>query len=161
MVDSRKSEAMAETQNDSAGRLEVVEQKLDRLSASVDERFSQVDERFNQVDERFNQVDERFNQVDKQFNQVDERFKQVDKRFKQVDKRFNQVDKRFDGIDKRFDGIEAALVEQREYTEFAYGRLDAKIDGLSTGFVRLERKMDQVIDLHLPKTPPGSSDAAQ
>jgi septal ring factor EnvC (AmiA/AmiB activator) len=154
MVDSRKGETMAETQDDPTGRLEVVVQKLDRLSASVDERFNQVDERFNQVDERFNQVDERF-------NQVDERFKQVDERFKQVDKRFKQVDKRFDQIDKRFDGIEAALLEQREYTEFAYGRLDAKFDGLSTGFARLERKMDQIIDLHLPNTPPESSDAAR
>jgi predicted nucleic acid-binding Zn-ribbon protein len=131
---------MAETQTDPVGRLEVVEHKLDRLSASVDERFNQVDERFKQVDERFNQVDERF-------NQVDERLKQIDKRFDQVDERFN--------------GIEAALVEQRQYTEFAYERLDAKIDGLATGFVRLERKMDQIIDLHLPKTPPGSSEAAQ
>ena len=138
---------MAETQNDPVGRLEVVEQKLDRLSASVDERFNQVDERFKQVDEWFKQVDERFNQVDERFNQVDERFKQIDKRFDQVDERFN--------------GIEAALVEQRQYTEFAYERLDAKTDGLATGFVRLERKMDQIIDLHLPKTPPGSSEAAQ
>ena len=105
MVDSRKAEAMAETQNDPAGRLEVVEQKLDRLSASADERFNQ--------------------------------------------------------IDKRFDGIEPALVEQREYTEFAYGRLETKFDGLATGFARLELKMDQIIDLHLPKTPPGSSDAAR
>jgi hypothetical protein len=119
MVDSRKGETMAETQDDPTGRLEVVVQKLDRLSASVDERFKQVDERFNQVDERFDQ------------------------------------------IDRRFDGIEAALLEQREYTEFAYGRLDAKFDGLSTGFARLERKMDQIIDLHLPKTPPESSDAAR
>jgi hypothetical protein len=147
MVDSRKGETMAETQDDPTGRLEVVVQKLDRLSASVDERFKQVDERFNHVDERFKQVDERFKQVDERFNQVDERF--------------NQVDERFDQIDRRFDGIEAALVEQREYTEFAYGRLDAKFDGLSTGFARLERKMDQIIDLHLPKTPPESSDAAR
>jgi hypothetical protein len=126
MVDSRKGEAMAETQNDPAGRLEVVERKLDRLSASVDERFEQVDERFEQVDERF-----------------------------------HRVDKRFDQIDKRFDGIEAALVGQRQYTEFASGRLEAKFEGLQTGFARLERKMDQIIDLHLPRTPPGSSDAAR
>jgi hypothetical protein len=112
MVDSRKGEAMAGTQSDPTGRLEVVEQKVDRLSASVDERFKQIDKRFDQVDERFN-------------------------------------------------GIEAALVEQRQYTQFAYERLDAKIDGLATGFVRLERKMDQIIDLHQPKTPPGSSEAAQ
>jgi hypothetical protein len=51
-------------------------------------------------------------------------------------------------------GVEAALGEQRASAEFAYVQLDKKMDA---GFARLERKLDQIIDLHLPKTPPGSA----
>ncbi len=87
MVDSRKGEGMADRIDDLAGRVEAVEQKVDRLSASVDQRFDQVD---------------------------------------------------------------AALVEQRLYTEFAYERLDAKMDAgfanMDGRFSRLERKLDQFID---------------
>ena len=43
MVDSRKGEGMADRIDDLAGRVEAIEQKVDRLSASVDERFDQVD----------------------------------------------------------------------------------------------------------------------
>ena len=57
--------------------------------------------------------------------------------------RFAQVDKRFDEVDKRFDEVTQQLVEQREYTEFAYERLSTQ---MASGFSRLERKVDQVID---------------
>ncbi len=108
MVDSRKDSAMADRIDDLTERVQTVEEKLDRLSASVDQRFDQVD---------------------------------------------------------------AAFIEQRQYTEFAYSRLDAKmdvgfakmdarfakmdakIDGgfakTDTGFARLERKLDQFIDVQL------------
>lgn len=67
-------------------------------------------------------------------------------------------------VDQRFDQVDAALVEQRLYTEFAYERLDAKMDAgfanidarfanvdgrfnrVEGHFNRLERKMDQFID---------------
>jgi hypothetical protein len=85
-----------------------------------------------------------------------------------VDRRFNQVDQRFEQIDRRFDAMEAGLVEQREYTEFAYSHLDAKMDAgfarldakmdagfarldakMEAGFGQLERKLDQFIDVQL------------
>ena len=64
-----------------------------------------------------------------------------------------------DSVDRRFEHVDAAFVEQRQYTEFAYQRLDAK-DGCG-GFSRLEghvgrleghigrveRKVDQLIDM--------------
>ena len=62
---------------DLEARVAGIDEKLDRLSSSVDARFQQVDERFQQVDKRFQQVDERFQQVDQRFQQVDERFDQV------------------------------------------------------------------------------------
>jgi tetrahydromethanopterin S-methyltransferase subunit G len=83
---------------------------------------------------------------------VDQLSGSIDQRFEQVDRRFEQVDRRFEQVDRRFDGIERALVEQRAYTEFASERLDAKMDA---GFARLERKLDQILDLHQPRTPPG------
>lgn len=49
-------------------------------------------------------------------------------------------------VDQRFDAVDAAFVEQREYTEFCYSRLEAKVDA---GFGRLERKLDQFIDVQL------------
>ena len=91
-----------------------------------------------------------------------------------VDARFDQVDRRFDQVDRRFDDLDAALLEQRAYTEFAYEKLDAKMDAgfsrldqkMEAGFAhadgrfaRLERKIDQIIDLQRPKTPPDGSDS--
>src|SRR5436190_6434496 len=49
-----------------------------------------------------------------------------------VDERFEAVDTRFDtlsaSVDERFDAVDAALIEQRQYTEFAYDRLDRRFD---------------------------------
>ena len=67
-------------------------------------------------------------------------------------------------MDHRFDQVDAALAEQRQYTEFAYERLDSKMDARFADvdarfdrvdarfdraeghFNRLERKLDQFID---------------
>jgi len=49
-------------------------------------------------------------------------------------------------VDERFTQVDAAFVEQRQYTESAYERLDTKMDA---GFARLERKLDQFIDVQL------------
>lgn len=100
-------------------------------------------------------------------------------------------DRRFNAVDENFKAVTAALVEQREYTEFAFGRLEDRIDRLEFRFdrteprldrmearldrldqrmdagfakvdgrfARLERKLDQIIDLHVPRTPPDRSDA--
>jgi len=67
------------------------------------------------------------------------------------------VDKRFDtlsaSVDERFDAVDVALVEQRQYTEFAFDRLesrfdtiDSRFDAVDSRFDRLERKLDQFID---------------
>ena len=56
------------------------------------------------------------------------------------------VDERFEQVDRRFDQIDAAIIEQRQYTEFAYSRLENRMD---VGFGRIERKLDQFIDVQL------------
>ncbi len=74
-------------------------------------------------------------------------------------------------VAERFDTVDAALIEQRQYTEFAFDRLasemrigcngvdgrfntlerlagemKARFDGVDSRFNRLERKLDQFID---------------
>ena len=66
-----------------------------------------------------------------------------------VDQRFDQVDRRFEQVDRRFDHVDAAIIEQRQYTEFAYSRLEAKMDAGFGRFGRVERKLDQFIDVQL------------
>ena len=92
------------------GRMDVIERKLDALTVSMDRRFEQVNLRFEQVA--------------RQFEGVDRRFEQVDQRFEQVDRRFNSIDEH--------------LVEQRQYTEFAYERLREQ---MSSGFDRIGKAL--------------------
>ncbi len=82
-----------------------------------------------------------------------------------------RMDQERASIDQRFDAVDAALVEQREYTEFAFEKLEHRFDGLerrfgglegefaevkvevravSSGLGRVERKLDQFIDRLLP-----------
>jgi hypothetical protein len=68
-------------------------------------------------------------------------------------------------VDERFDRVDAALVEQRQYTEFGYLQLEAKLGAqigeveaklgarmdagfaqVDARFARVERKLDQFID---------------
>ena len=60
------------------------------------------------------------------------------------------VDQRFNVVDRRFDEVTASLVEQRQYTEFAFDRLAGEMrvgfKGVDTRLDRLERKLDQFID---------------
>jgi len=44
-------------------------------------------------------------------------------------------------VDKRFDEVTEALVEQRQYTEFAFTQLDAK---MTSGFAKVETRLGRV-----------------
>ncbi len=67
------------------------------------------------------------------------------------------------------DGVDEAFADQRLHTELAFDSLEVKVDSgftrldskieagfahVDARFARLERKIDQVIDRHLPKGPP-------
>ena len=103
------------------------------------------------VDSREDKAMVRVNQLEKK---VDELAVSIDRRFDAVDRRFDAVDQRFDAVDQRFKDVEAAFVEQRQYTEFAFSRLEEKLEGkMDAGFAgvdsrlsRIERKLDQFID---------------
>lgn len=74
-----------------------------------------------------------------------------------VDHLSGRVDDLSTSVDSRFDAVDVAIREQREYTEFAFGRLDVRFDRLDAKlderfgrvddrFGRLERKLDVLID---------------
>jgi hypothetical protein len=71
-----------------------------------------------------------------------------------IDRLSDSIDQRFEQVDRRFEQIDAAFVEQRQYTEFAYQRLDTKMDAgfgrLEGHMGRVERKVDQLIDIIKP-----------
>jgi hypothetical protein len=85
--------------------------------------------------------------------------------------RVNAIEQKLDAltvnVDVRFDDVTSALVEQRQYAEFAFDRLrnemlsgfattqtrfDTAFTTMATNFGRLERKLDQVID-HVQRPP--------
>lgn len=74
-----------------------------------------------------------------------------------LDRLSASVDARFDQVDRRFEAVDAAFLEQRQYTEFGYMRLEATMNAgfgsltaevrtLASRFDRFERKLDQFID---------------
>lgn len=87
---------------------------------------------------------------------VDQRFDAVDRRFEAVDRRFEAVDRRFEAVDRRFDAVDAAFVEQRQYTEFAFGKLEQELVVVKSGLGRVERKLDLLIDAAFPSEKPRS-----
>ena len=82
--------------------------------------------------------------------------------------RIDQIEKKLDGlaasVERRFEAVDAAFLEQRQYTEFAFSRLetkmdarfdrvdarfgnvDARFDKVDARFDRLERKLDNFIE---------------
>ncbi len=80
-------------------------------------------------------------------DRIDRIEKKIDDLAASVDWRFEAVDRRFDAVEAEFISIAGAFAEQRQYTEFAFGRLEAKMDAgfarADVNFARLERKLDQ------------------
>ena len=71
-----------------------------------------------------------------------------------VDRRFDAVDRRFEAVDGRFDEVDAAIVEQRQYTEFAFGKLQQELVVVKSGLGRVERKLDRLIEGTVPAEKP-------
>jgi hypothetical protein len=66
-------------------------------------------------------------------------------------------------VDRRFDEVTQAFVEQRQYTEFAFGQLERRMNegftrlekslAARSDLERLERKLDQFIDSQSRRDP--------
>ena len=104
-----------------------------------------------------------------------ERVQAVETHVQTVELKLDRLSGKVDGlsasVDQKFEAVDAAILEQRQYTEFAFSRLEARMDAgyvrleakmdagfsrMDAGFSRsgerldrLERKLDQFIDLHL------------
>ncbi len=89
---------------------------------------------------------------------------EVDNVREQVQAVEQKLDSLSASVDARFDAVDAALIEQRQYTEFAFDRLasemragftsvndrfnvsEARFDSMDSRFNRIERKLDRFID---------------
>ena len=62
-----------------------------------------------------------------------------------------------------FNGIDEAFADQRLYTELAVTRVSSDVHRLDSHidarFARLERRIEQVLDLRLPKVPPDAAES--
>ena len=73
-------------------------------------------------------------------DRVDRIEQKLDSLTASIDRRFADVDRRFDDVDRRFDDVTDALVEQRQYTEFAFDRLDKRLTAMDV-------KLDEVLHI--------------
>jgi hypothetical protein len=140
MVDSPKERTMTDGSSSLPERVEVIEQKLDGLIQSVDARFEQVDRRFDQVDAAI----------------VEQRA--------YTEFAYDKLDSKMDGGFARLDSkMDAGVARLDSKMDAGVARLDSKMDdglGKVEGqFTQLERKIDQIIDLHLPKSPADASNS--
>jgi uncharacterized coiled-coil protein SlyX len=131
MVDSRKGEAMADRIDDLTERVHSVEGKLDQLSTSVAQLSASVDLRFDEVTAA---IVEQRQYTEFAWSQLDSRIAGVESR---LDSRIAGVESK---LDSRIDGVES--------------KVDTGFDRVNSHLARLERKLDHVIDRHLPAPPP-------
>ena len=106
-------------------------------------------------------VEHRLETVEHGLQKVEYRLESVDHRMEGVEHRMERVEHGVatlsQSMDERFTQVDAAVVEQRHYTEFAYEQLDAKMDSgfarldakMDAGFARVERKLDRFIDVQM------------
>jgi hypothetical protein len=83
---------------------------------------------------------------DEAMKEVESLREQVGSVERKLDTLSTSVDARFDTVDARFAQVDVAFLEQRQYTEFAFDRLRTE---MQDGFERLERKLDQFIDVQM------------
>ena len=90
-------------------------------------------------------------------NNLEERTGQVEHRLVRVEEKLETVSTSIEDLAlsmaRGFNAIDVAIDEQRRYTEFAFTRLESKMDAgfarVDSGFARLERKLDQFIGVQL------------
>ena len=57
---------------------------------------------------------------------------------------FERVEKEVRQFDERFNQVDAAILEQRQYTEFAFGQLDARVARLDGNVEQLDATVGQL-----------------
>ena len=74
-----------------------------------------------------------------------------------------KIERLASSVKSGFNGVDEAFADQRLYTELAVTRVSSDVHRLDATldarFSRLERRIEQVLDLHLPKVPPGGAES--
>lgn len=118
------------------------------------ERVDDVIERLVSVESKVELLGTSVKSVESQVDRLETRVESVERT---VDSLESKVDLLASTVDERFAEVAEAFVEQRRYTDFAFERLDASMTSLDgrmatletamhSGFARLDRKLDQLID---------------
>ncbi len=110
-----------------SGGAETVEQKLDKLSASVDHRFDAVDRQFDDVTAA---LAEQRQYTEFAFDRLTSEMRAG---FKGVDSRFNGVESRFDGLEGRFNRLERKLDQFIDTQSKANELVERRLQMLETG----------------------------
>jgi hypothetical protein len=118
--------------------------RADGIATMVDSRKGGVmGDGIDHLTGRVQVVEEKVDHLTGRVQVVEEKVDHLTRQVQAVDEK---VDRLSQSVDERFTEVDAALLEQRQYTEFGFRRLEAKMDA---GFSRLERKLDQFIDAQL------------
>jgi chromosome segregation ATPase len=119
MVDSRTEREMEDLRN----RVRAVDEKLDRLAASLNTRFDGVDAAFQRVDGAFHSVDAAFHRVDAALQSVDAAF--VEQR-QYTEFAFAQLQTRMDAGFARLElTLQEFINEQRRINDLVERRLNS------------------------------------
>ena len=156
MVDSTKGTTMADVVDDLAKRVQTVEGKMDKMSASLDTLTGSVAELTQLMTQRFDHV----------AAALAEQRRYTEFAHKDLSEK---MDAGFGRVHARFDNVTGAIVEQRQDIEFAHNQLgermdagfnrvddrlaqvDERFDRMDDRFDRVEHKLDRLLD-HLPPT---------
>lgn len=71
----------------------------------------------------------------------------VDRIEQKLDSLTESIDRRFNGVDRRFNEVTDAIVEQRQYTEFAFERADKAFARLETRLTAMDVNLDDVLQI--------------
>ena len=64
-----------------------------------------------------------------------------------VDRIEQKLDSLSVSVDRRFNEVSDALLEQRQYTEFAFERADKALERLDKGLTAMDVKLDEVLQI--------------
>jgi hypothetical protein len=105
------------------------------------DRIDNVAERVQVIEGKVDTLTERVHVVEGKVDILTDRVHVVEAKVDILTDRVQVVEAK---VEAGFNAVDAAFLEQRQYIEFSYTRLETKMDA---GFGRVERKLDQFMDV--------------
>ena len=81
--------------------LELILNRIDQLDDKFSTKFNHIAHRLDVVDDRLDRVDSSFDSIDDKFIEVDSRFDSIEDKFIEVDIRFDSIEDKFDKVDDK------------------------------------------------------------